>query len=220
MMVQTRQTAYKVWIRDILTSPYYKEGGEWDPPYVIIQDKKISRVNLIATVVEKLFSDDGTGSLLLDDGSGVIKVRTWEGDVTLFKEVVNGDLALVIGKVRQYNGETHITPEMVRVLQEREWAKVRKLELEREFPSSEEKKVVIVQSAPSYTQPFIQQPVLSAQHALRQKILMFIGKQEEVRYDDIVLSSGVTADETSRTINELLKEGEIYQSRPGFLKII
>ena len=219
-MVQTRQTAYKVRIRDILTSPYYKEGGEWDPPYVIIQDKKISRVNLIATVVEKLFSDDGTGSLLLDDGSGVIKVRTWEGDVTLFKEVVNGDLALVIGKIRQYNGETHITPEMVRVLQEREWAKVRKLELEREFPSSEEKKVVIVQSASSYTQPFIQQPVLSTQHALRQKILMFIGKQEEVRYDDIVLSSGVTADETSRTINELLKEGEIYQSRPGFLKII
>ena len=48
-----RQVAYKVYISDILNNAYVVQQGEWEPNYVDIAGKKVSRVNIIANVVDK-----------------------------------------------------------------------------------------------------------------------------------------------------------------------
>ena len=34
-------------------SPYVKQEGEWDPNYLFVKDTKVSRVQLVGTVVDQ-----------------------------------------------------------------------------------------------------------------------------------------------------------------------
>ena len=109
MEIQPRQTAYKVWIANLVTGIYSKGQGEFDPGHVIIGDKLVSRVNLIAGVIDK-FTGEGYMTLSLDDSSGIIRVKAWKDDTKLIQDVDIGDLVTVIGKVKTYNNEIFIAP--------------------------------------------------------------------------------------------------------------
>lgn len=229
-MVQARQTAYKVWIGSILEGEFHKVEGEWEPNYVLINDKRVSRVNIIATTISKLISDDGgSGSVEVDDGSGNIRVKAWKEDVNILKKVEVGNLVLLIGRVRSFNNENYVTPEIIRVLPDPSWANIRRIELEKEYGKferslKEENSSSLPQQTSDETvggeKKAIEETIPVVTESKRQKILNLIGKEEEVNYDNIVSESGIDKEEASKIINDLLKEGEIYQSRPGFLKII
>ena len=74
---QKRQVAYKVRIKDISEGQYVRVGG-WEPNYVILgNDQKVSRINLIGTVVAKENANNYQ-SFLMDDGSGRISVRSFQ----------------------------------------------------------------------------------------------------------------------------------------------
>ena len=62
-------------------------------------------------------------------------------------------------------------------------------------------------------------PVVATQ-TVRQKLLNYIAMQEETDYEKVINESGVNKDEAVKIIEELIKEGEIYKSRPGYLKIV
>lgn len=211
-MIQ-RQTAYKVFIGDLLSGEYVKELGEWDPNYLLIKDKKVSRINIVASVISKFETPEQYVSLDVDDGSGVISLKTWKEDVKLFDGVKIGDLVLVVGRVRQYNDQIYVTPEIVKVLQDFGWSKLRKLELERIWGKREEVKVgqekkpelVVTEEAVTETS--------------RQKVLNIIEK-EEVDLKRVVELSNLNSDEVKVIVQNLLKEGEIFEPRPGVLKII
>ena len=212
-MTQIRQIAYKVWISDLLNGDYKKNEGEWEPNFVTVRGRDISRVNLIVNIVNKFMHENGTYlSFDLDDGSGIIRAKTWREDADFFKYINVGDLILIIGRPRKYNEEIYLVPEIMKVLDNVLWAKVRKLDLENEYGKPTSLKEPI-----SNTNEFQEGDINQND---RKKILNIISKQEEISYDLLIKTAGMDEKRVESTIKELIKEGEIYTPRPNMLKVI
>lgn len=108
-----RQVAYKVWIRDLVNCPYYL--GELESSYSLINNKRVSRAHVVATVIQKFESENKEYlTVTIDDGSGDIRLKTWKEDIKLISNLEVGYLILVIGKVKKYNDEIYLVPEIVK----------------------------------------------------------------------------------------------------------
>ncbi len=232
---QGRQTAYKAWISDLINNEYVIQNGEWEPNYVKIRDKKVTRVNLIAIVVDKYDNEDGTySSLTVDDSSDNITLRAWKEDIQILKEVNIGDIVLIIGKIKEYERSRYIIPEIVKQVDNPKWVELRKLELNKEYgaPSDSKQEVKPPQKEESNPeQPKIEEESLvedsPEEEALgegdRQKILNLIEKDESEEGADIIKiieESGLEEESANSLIQELLKEGEIFEIKQGKVKII
>ena len=120
--MQQRQTAYKVWIADLLRNAYVRGLGEFDPNYVEIKPFQVGRVNLVGVVVDVFSNDEQLyASVDLDDGSGVLRLKAFRETWRMLQPLVIGDLILVVGKVKEYNDERYVLPEIV-TLVEPGWA--------------------------------------------------------------------------------------------------
>jgi RPA family protein len=105
-----RLSAQRVRICDLMMGKYFPGNKEeFKPAFVVTPwGQRISRVNLIATVIDKFVSEDGNyGTLVIDDGSDAIRVKVFRDAVKLVTNVEKGDRVLVIGKVREYGGEIY-----------------------------------------------------------------------------------------------------------------
>ena len=144
--MQKRQTAYKIWIKNLVNGSYQKETGEFGLGYILVNDMKCGRVNLIATVIHKYQNDVGNYyNLTLDDGSSSIKVKTWNEDIKLLQFIEIGDQVLIIGKPKENNGEIFISPEIVKKMNPT-WIQVRKIELEKLWGVVEREQLITVTS--------------------------------------------------------------------------
>lgn len=131
-----RATAARVAIQDIQEGELVaNEAGN-----VVAVDTflgQVSRVNVIATVVDRFeatqerLGEEGRGfaTVTLDDGTGVIRVKMWGELSAKLSQLQVGDLILVVGRVRSFQGETYINGEIVRRLDDPNWETVRLLEL-------------------------------------------------------------------------------------------
>lgn len=230
-MVQIRQTAFKVWIADLINGRYVKEEGEWTPNYVLVRDDlKVSRVNLIASVVSKNINEDSSyGFLTVDDGTSSINLKAWRDDINILSKREIGDLINIIGRVREYSEGLYVIPEVVKKLEDPNWAKVRKLELEKLYGKppkiknkdiSEKKIMIEVQDSTPLGIIVKEESANEPSQTNRQKVLKFIGKKDEISYDDLFDGLEIDEKEVESIIKELLREGEIYQPKPNYLKVI
>lgn len=125
-----RSTAYKLKIEDLIRGRYVRpaEGG---PSHLITPwGQEVLRAHLIATVVDKFIREDGGyASLRLDDGSETIRAKSWGEDVERMEKFEVGDLVEFIGKVREYEGEVHLVPEVLKQVDDPNWELVRELEI-------------------------------------------------------------------------------------------
>ena len=95
--------------------------------YILINEQKIIRINLIAAIVRK--EQIGTiTNMLLDDGSDKIIVRSFEENKKI-DELKVGDVAIIIGKVRSYNQDIYISPEICKKVNPL-WLKVRSIKFQ------------------------------------------------------------------------------------------
>src|SRR3989338_1785791 len=117
MDFQKRQTAYRFWIADLLQAKIaLLQGGM---AQIEVRDQPVARVTLIATVVHRFDTPDRSyRALSLDDGSGTIRLKAWREDTRLLDEGSVGELVLVVGRLRFYNEEFYLTPEVVRTLKD------------------------------------------------------------------------------------------------------
>lgn len=215
-----RRTAYKFWIKDITNAtPISQEGIH----LFEVRDKEVLRVNIIATVIDKQTNEEGTFSTItLDDSTETIRAKTWKEDIKKFETINIGEPAMLIGKVRFYGNELFIIPEIIKK-QEPEWLLVRKKELEKEYEKPEEKQ--ITQEQPKEVekpQEIMEEEVVGeTTETARQKILEIIEKETEgIQISQIIQKSGQKEETAEKIIDELLKEGEVFQPRTGFLKVI
>ncbi len=229
---QLRQTAYKVWISDLMNKEMKKEEGEWSPNYIMIDNKQVSRVNIIASVVMKYISEDKAyATLTIDDSSGDIQVKAWKEDVSMIENVEIGDSILFIGKIKEYNSQVYLIPEIAKTLDKAEWIDLRKKELASLYGKRETKQPEI-QPKKEIEKPKIEEEIVITEEVVsnngstgntRQKILDQIGsldKGEGADIVEVVDSSKIGEDEANLVIQELLKEGEIFEIKAGKLKII
>lgn len=229
MEQQLRQTAYKVWISDLINKQVQKEEGEWSPSYILIDNKRVSRVNIIANVVMKYKAEDGGYSTLtVDDSSSDIQVKAWKEDATLMEDIGIGATVLLIGKVREYNSQIYLIPEIIKPLNNSKWVELRKKELARlygerevklqETPKPEEKKGETI----SLDEVKVEEVSMSG-NSDRQKILNIIESLDKTEGSDlmeVIQESKLDEEVANALIQELLKEGEIFEIKSGKLKII
>ncbi len=235
---QEQKSQNKLWLSTLLSGTFVKTTGEWEPNYVEVLNQRISRVNVVAPVVEKFIKEDRSyAAISLDDGSGKIQVKSWKDDVVLLGSLNVGDLLLVVGKVKDFNNNLFLVPEVVRKLDNPLWAKLRKLELiklhgEAKVNYLEEQSL---EEAPSVKTEdefvaIVEEKVMNAGEKnsdapanKRQRLLNSIenldtnnGADQEI----VITSSGVEREEAQKIIQNLLKEGEVFELHPGKLRTI
>jgi RPA family protein len=118
--MRERMTAVRASISDITTGTFSDDNG----PHVVSPfGVELRRVAVVGFVVNKFYREgDETGkkrfeSITVDDGTDTIGVKVWgEEDASVLEGVKESILVLVIGKVREYNEEVYLIPEIVREL--------------------------------------------------------------------------------------------------------
>lgn len=241
---QKRQVALKVKIADILESNYVKEEG-WEPNYMELLDKrKCSRANIIGVVIEVPESTEvGYDHFTIDDGSGSIMVRVFENTAFL-KGLSVGAVVLIIGRPRQYQDNKYIVPEIVRKIDNHKWVQVRKLELENQVKNSAtrtdkddavshekiteatetnipaEKKELIRESKTITEEKKEATESKSPKDPYHEIIEMIrdLDKGDGADIEEITSSTQIVNSDT--IIESLLREGEIFELRPGRLKVL
>ena len=128
---QKRQVAHKVRVSDILDAGFAKD--EVSAGYVKLNNVNVSRVNVIAALVHK--SEGSFANAVIDDGTGKIPLRAFE-NANIFSKADVGDFVLVIGKVREFNNERYIMPEILRKT-DIGWMNLRRIELKNNVVADE-----------------------------------------------------------------------------------
>lgn len=199
-----RQVAYKVRISDLLNNKYEVQEGEWQPNYIAIGGKKVSRVNIIANVIDKQ-DTERLSSASIDDGSGNISARCFNENTKILRDIVVGDTILILGKPRMNNNEVFIVAEIVKKLDNPLWLQARKKELEKEGREIREIKKN------------------DEDNASTGKIINLIrnlDKGEGASQTEVIENCGLSLEESEKIIKKLISEGEIYQPKINRLKTI
>ncbi len=203
-----RQVAFKVSISNILNSNFEKDENL--SGYIRLNDKIISRVNLMVTVVVKSEQSQNYASLLVDDGTGKILLRNFE-NIDAFSKVDVGDFILIIGKLREFNGEKYILPEALKKLNNIEWINVRRLEL---------KKINYVNdnTESKNKNSNLAEEVFADTYDIIYSLIKNLDSGNGVFVDDVIKKSDIA--ETEKIITKLLESGNIFEVIPGKLKVL
>ena len=225
--MKKRNTAYKLWLSQLASSKYVKQNVEFESSYIDIEGKKVSRVNIIATIISKFVSEDGNYiALTLDDGSSQIRIKAWGEDCNAIKSIEPGMLVLSIGKVKEYNNELYIIPEIVKPLEDLNWEIARKLELLKEygFVKAAEANFNVVEenkdNKESYREEKIENNVSNDARNIVLNIINKINGNDGASINEITRLSGFGQEETNAIIDELVRDGEIYKSRVGVVNLV
>ena len=196
-----RAVAYKLRIGDILAGKQIIEEERFN--FLELGDKQVIRVNIVANVVEKYESEGDRRyiSLTLDDASGQIRIKIFGEDTEKFKEIKQGDTIMVIGKLRFFNNELYILPEIIKQKDPR-YLLVRKLELEKEKPKQVDKEEV---------------------KAVKDQIIEMIKAAESnggINTDQLIMKIQASPDIINQEIKKMLEEGLAYEPRPGKIRYL
>ena len=218
----TRQTAYKIWITNILSSPYIKSTEEFAPNFIKLNNQEINRVNIIATVVETFVNPEQTlASITLDDGSGTIHARAFKEDIKVLTSIATGDLVMIIGKIKEYNNERYILPEIAKTLSNAAWGRLRRLELIKTLgePLAQQQPIPL---PPVQTQPAVYaQTIVEPASEFYEEVRRAIEKSEPgISPEALSANLNVSKEAISSTLLDLMKNNEIYQNKPGHYKTL
>jgi RecG-like helicase len=195
-----RNTAYKLRIGDLLKAkPIINEGKLL---FLELGDKKISRINIIANVIDKYVQDGEKkfASLTIDDASGQIKLKNFGEDIKMLQNLTQGDTIQIIGLIREYNSEIYIQPEIAKSV-DAKWLLVRKLEIQnsrKDLPTS-------------------------GNVPIRDTILQKIKSSEAndgIDVEQLILDTEASPDLINGEIQKLISDGLVYEPRPGIVRYL
>lgn len=227
-----RNTAIKCTILDIAKGIFIKKEG-FESSYVITDYGNISRANILGVVVSI-----ESNTLIIDDGTGKIPVKSFE---SLKKIPGLGDVVLIIGKLRMYNKEKYIVPEIIKKIENNKWIDYRKKELDTrtkikqdfdddEAPQEKNQKtddeirrefsIANDQTAesPQLNQESEKKMLFTESNA--EKIMKFIKQNDEGRGVSISEIAALNIENQEKIIQTLLAQGEIFEIRAGFVKVM
>ncbi|MEK6943175.1 MAG: OB-fold nucleic acid binding domain-containing protein [Nanoarchaeota archaeon] len=191
-----RQVAYKVLISDIVNSSI--SDGQ-----ISLNGNNVARVNVIAYSVYKPEGD--SMSMVIDDGTGKINLRAFESTV-MFSSIDIGDIVLVVGRIREFNNERYIMPEIVKKISNPEWINLRKIELGKN-------KIISVEDVPEAEVKAELNPKEDVYTIIRN-----LDTGDGVSFEDVISKS--KNPDAEKMINSLLQNGDVFEIRPGRLKVL
>ena len=200
-----REVAVKLRVSDLINGQYIKEEG-MRPNYVLLKDgRKVSRVNILGTVVS-VNLDTGYKSIYIDDGTAKLSVRSFEQNIMLDARQV-GDVVFAIGKPREYGREIYVLPEIIKPVADMHWVELRALELNKQPVAEQAFEPEIKASAEkeSIAEDFVDDDG-SAKKILDQIRSLDVGSGAD--YEAVVSKAGV--ENAEKTLLNLLKNGEVF----------
>ncbi|MBI2107414.1 hypothetical protein HYT57_05510 [Candidatus Woesearchaeota archaeon] len=218
-----RLPAYKVWLSSINNGSYVKQTGEFTPHYIDVEGKKISRINIIATVVQKTeIEDKSYSSLTVDDGSAQIRIKTWRDDTKLLNQVNVSDILIVIGKVREYQDEIYVTPEIVKKVSSKLQI-LRSLELYKEYGKPKPLSIVLrKQISEEKSFNVEEEKIGDNQEQKRQRLLNKIEEMDDgsgAEISKVISSSGLLESDAEKILQSMLLEGEVFNISSSKIKL-
>ncbi|MEK6969895.1 MAG: OB-fold nucleic acid binding domain-containing protein [Nanoarchaeota archaeon] len=230
-ITDTRFFAVKTTIKNLLLSEYL-EGEDQKPSYLLtLEQQKIFRFNILATVVNRE-QQGAITNFLIDDGTEKIILRFFEENKNS-KNITIGDVLLIIGRVRTFRQEKYISPEVVKKINPL-WLKVRFLELKKsskEFTENPE----IIKTDKSKTNKIIkiktktksdfeeeegefEEENLELPNQKLKKLISELDTGSGVFIEEIIEKSSL--EKTEQLLEKMLETGEIFQNIPGKVKIL
>jgi hypothetical protein len=112
MAMKERIVAIRASIADIVNGSYGIDNGS----RVISPDGiELRRVLLVGNILDKVTGSNNFASITIDDGTEVIRVKTWdEAEANMLRQVTGNYLAIVVGRVNEYQDEVYVKPEIIR----------------------------------------------------------------------------------------------------------
>ncbi|MCK4555543.1 MAG: OB-fold nucleic acid binding domain-containing protein [Candidatus Aenigmarchaeota archaeon] len=216
-------------------------GNFYDSPL----SDRLSRVHVFGVVRETFASEDNKYAFItLDDTTGIIRCKAF-GNTEIVTDIKAGQMVDVIGRIREYNDEMYIMPEIVRVQSDPNIETLRWVEI---LNVLKEKGIDEKATVPSGTSPAVdkktsaekqkdsvsEQPVPKEKaqkkdepketpNDARAKILEIIRTENNgdgADYPSIVSISGFESGVVDTVLSELLSEGTCYEPRPGKIKVL
>jgi len=244
-----RLTAKKASTGEIVKGRFIKKSG-FESSYILTNlGRKLSRVRTLGLIVDKFISsDEKYATITLDDSIETIRCKAFI-NTKIFDGFGSGDLVDVFGKLREYNGEVYIMPEIITKI-DANFETLRILELEKIFKEQREKikkirelqkqtsdlaeiKAAIkglmtledaegILEAQEMIENTVEEKTVSASD-IKNKILKLIenlDKGEGANYQDLLIKSGLAEKDVDLAIQDLLESGVCYEPHPGKIKKI
>jgi RPA family protein len=205
MDIQPRQIAHIVTIADICDNQYVPQEG-WTPDFVLTPwGDKLSRVNIIGTVVDR-----NEQQIVIDDGTRTIPLRVFD-PIPRFSEAKVGDIISCVGKIRDFNNERYILAEHLQMIEQQMLAvRKKQLDLFTDFRKKQE-------------QDHHEKMLDSIEESIAEK------KDDDPTpdmIDGMDTGSGVTIQDLidkgieQKEIDTLLMNGTIFEIKPGVVKVL
>ncbi len=215
--IQKRQIAHKVSVKDLVEGEYVKQDG-WQPNYVLTKEgRHISRANIMAAIVSIQENAQNQKTMLIDDGTGSISLRTFE-DAKIMGGFEIGDLIMVIGKPREFGELKYILPEIIKKIENTKWVNVRQKELEtfglRYGKVASTSEADAVKEKPT---TYVKEENKNPKQEVYQ-LIKALDKGDGAEIENIIEEAKVK--DCEEVINSLLEEGEIFEIKKGKLKVL
>jgi RPA family protein len=210
-----RSTAIKATIQEI-NNGTYKEQNEEEPNFLLtISRKKLSRVNIIGIIIQKEKTGSIT-SMIIDDSSGNIILRSFE-ELKFIEKINVGDHVIIIGKIRTYNNQIYISPEICKIISPL-WLQHRIKELPQPIKENKEKNIPTNNTLQKETKKEeIEEDTLLPINKMI-KIIKELDQGEGVSIEEILEKS--TLNDSEKIIERMLESGDIFQNMPGKVKVL
>lgn len=201
-----RQTAIPCTLKELSEGSFIQNPG-LEPSGVKTGRGMISRCSVLGVIIDK-----GENTVTVEDGTTAISVRSF--DRPILPNV--GELVLVIGRPREYNGERYVALEICKRVRNPAWVSYRRKELEgiggtmtigtavQDIPAPSLKHETVPAAAPK--NPF--EAIIEAIRSL--------DKGNGADIEDVIAS----VPDGQKFITTLIEEGEVFEIRPGRLKVL
>ena len=221
-------------IEELLRGQYRRSEDGSEPSHVLSPwGTQIIRARVMGTVVDKFMREDGSyGTITIDDGSGLIRAKAWGKDVERIGKVSVGDLVDVIGRVREFEGEIYLAPDVVVSISDPNWETVRTLEIVRERRELLSKGVrpnlvreprptqldVEARGIPETVETLSQPPVADE---VKNKVVSALRELPEgATPSELAEQTQLEQQEVERALRDLLTEGRVYEPEAGKYKAV
>lgn len=232
--------AYKLKIEDLNRGEYRRSADGVEPSYLLTPwNKRLTRARVLGTVVDKFIREDRSyGTLRIDDGSGTVRLRAWGEDTSRFDAFKLGDVVDVLGRVREFEGEVYLTPELILQVEDPNW------ELVRELETIKSRKRALAEGAKPNLPPKLEPSELSVERPTptkvegveeteqslpevpdetKDRVLLTVKEVEGMEgttVEDVAAKMELPVNEVEETMGVLLAEGKIFEPNAGKFKTV
>jgi RPA family protein len=125
MAMKERMVAIRASVADIVNGTFGDDNG---PRVISPEGVELRRVLLVGNIVDQVTGNNNYASITIDDGTETIRAKAWGAEADMLQSVSGDMLTLVVGKVREYENEVYVVPEIVRPIEDSNLMTLHKLE--------------------------------------------------------------------------------------------